>query len=216
MSIKFPLALVTALSFVFAIGEETYTVKPGDTLSQISQRFGVPYTDIVEANSLNGSSLFNGQVLTIPSQKLSVQKTISTLDKIVPPPINRPGDRYRIPANLEEPIPPVTSVLPTVVVKSVPQPPTTSYARIPAPTFPGYGVSPYNNQGSRPQTANATPKLPSKTVPASQKKGRTYIVQPGDSVLGISKEFSVNPWALRTANGIQFKRIYPGQILRIP
>ena len=31
-------------------GEETYTVKSGDTLSEIGQRYGVPWRDIFEAN----------------------------------------------------------------------------------------------------------------------------------------------------------------------
>jgi len=217
MSNKFLLTLLSAVSLGIASGEETYTVRPGDTLTQISQRFGVAYDDIVKANSLTGSSLFAGQVLSIPAQKLSVQKTISTLDQINPPPVTRPGDRYRIPAVLEEPaIPAVTTVLPSVEVKPAHQYQTTSQARVPAPTLPGFtGVSPYNNGPGQP-AAKPAPGLPSKTVPAGQKKGKTYVVQPGDSVLSISREFSINPWDLRTANGIQFKRIHPGQILRIP
>ncbi len=217
MSIKFPFALLTLISLGFASGEETYTVKQGDTLTQISQRFSVPYVDIVKANSLNGTSLFTGQVLSIPTPKLSVRKSISTLDQITPPPVTRPGDRYRIPAILEEPaIPPVSTVLPTVEVKPAHLYPDSSQARITAPTHHGYtGVSPYNNGPGTPATT-PPPLLPSKTVPAVQKNGKTYVVQPGDSVLSISKEFSVNPWALRTANGIQFKRVYPGQVIKIP
>jgi len=47
-----------------------YTVQPGDTLSSISQKFGVPMEAIIAANGLkNPNAIYVGQVLTIPSQR---------------------------------------------------------------------------------------------------------------------------------------------------
>lgn len=43
-----------------------YTVAWGDTLSAIGQRFGVDWRLIAEANGINGTTIFAGQVLYIP------------------------------------------------------------------------------------------------------------------------------------------------------
>ncbi|MEL4358190.1 MULTISPECIES: LysM peptidoglycan-binding domain-containing protein [unclassified Luteococcus] len=47
--------------------KQTYTVKPGDTLSEIGAKFGVDYMDIARANGVkNPDLIFPGQVFTIP------------------------------------------------------------------------------------------------------------------------------------------------------
>src|SRR5688572_6801037 len=49
--------------------EERYTVAPGDTLSVIAGRFGVPVASLLEANQLaNADQLAVGQVLVIPAR----------------------------------------------------------------------------------------------------------------------------------------------------
>lgn len=46
---------------------ETYTVKSGDTLSEIGARFGVAYQEIARLNSIeNPDLIFPGQVFRIP------------------------------------------------------------------------------------------------------------------------------------------------------
>ncbi|MBL8912418.1 MAG: LysM peptidoglycan-binding domain-containing protein [Archangium sp.] len=46
-----------------------YQVRPGDTLSAIGARFGVPYMDIARANHISNPNLIHvGQVLTIPGR----------------------------------------------------------------------------------------------------------------------------------------------------
>lgn len=47
---------------------QTYTVKPGDTLYGISNQFGVSVTELAELNGIKGSNLQVGRVLTIPSK----------------------------------------------------------------------------------------------------------------------------------------------------
>ena len=47
--------------------EQTYTVKPGDTLYGISNQFGVSVTDLAELNGIKGSNLSVGTILKIPS-----------------------------------------------------------------------------------------------------------------------------------------------------
>lgn len=47
--------------------QRTYTVQPGDTLSEIAERFGVTVAAIVEANGIQDPNLiFPGQELVIP------------------------------------------------------------------------------------------------------------------------------------------------------
>ena len=50
-------------------GGTTYTVKPGDALSLIGERFGIPWQLIAEANGIEGPDyvIVPGQVLIIPS-----------------------------------------------------------------------------------------------------------------------------------------------------
>lgn len=47
----------------------TYTVKPGESLTKIGWKLGIPYWMLVEANSnLNANKLYAGQELTVPSK----------------------------------------------------------------------------------------------------------------------------------------------------
>ncbi|NLC20674.1 MAG: LysM peptidoglycan-binding domain-containing protein, partial [Halomonadaceae bacterium] len=43
-----------------------YRIQPGDTLSQIAARHGLPVTQLKQANELNGDVIRVGQVLRIP------------------------------------------------------------------------------------------------------------------------------------------------------
>ena len=47
--------------------QQTYTVKPGDTLYGISNQYGVSVTELAELNGIQGSNLPVGTVLKIPS-----------------------------------------------------------------------------------------------------------------------------------------------------
>ncbi|MGL6249395.1 MAG: LysM peptidoglycan-binding domain-containing protein, partial [Billgrantia desiderata] len=43
-----------------------YRIQPGDTLSQIAARHGVPVAQLKQANDINGDVIRVGQVLRIP------------------------------------------------------------------------------------------------------------------------------------------------------
>ena len=48
---------------------KTYTVKKGDTLSEIGQQFGVPYMEIARLNNIeNPDLIYPGQVFKIPNK----------------------------------------------------------------------------------------------------------------------------------------------------
>ncbi|MEJ2733752.1 MAG: LysM peptidoglycan-binding domain-containing protein [Anaerolineae bacterium] len=48
-------------------GSVQHTVQPGETLSSIAQRYGTTVEALMQANGLNSTSLYTGQVLTIPA-----------------------------------------------------------------------------------------------------------------------------------------------------
>jgi LysM repeat protein len=45
---------------------QQYQVRPGDTLSSISRKFGVKVSDLVAANGIRGSVIKVGQQLRVP------------------------------------------------------------------------------------------------------------------------------------------------------
>lgn len=73
-----PVFLLAALSLLFASGGSwanrrrttTYEIRPGDTLSEIAERFMVPTEDLLRANHLDGdgSTIFAGEELLIPGE----------------------------------------------------------------------------------------------------------------------------------------------------
>ena len=57
----------------------------------------------------------------------------------------------------------------------------------------------------------------SATAPAAATTGGTYVVQPGDTLIGIALRYGINVWELMYANGLFGSyMIYPGQGLVIP
>jgi len=71
-----------------------YTVQPGDTLSAIAARFGVPLDALLRANGLHAESiLYPGQTLWIPAEPLALPPTSAP----TPTPASAPsGIRLRI------------------------------------------------------------------------------------------------------------------------
>ncbi|KKM09327.1 hypothetical protein SY88_19365 [Clostridiales bacterium PH28_bin88] len=65
-----PLIVVALTLFTFlgtALASVTYTVKAGDSLYGISQKFGVSTGDIQKANNLKSTAIYPGQQLQIPT-----------------------------------------------------------------------------------------------------------------------------------------------------
>ena len=50
-----------------------YTVQPGDSVYQISQKYSVPFDQIRLANGLNQTNIVPGQALVIPTNTYIVQ-----------------------------------------------------------------------------------------------------------------------------------------------
>ena len=56
----------------YAGGELYYTVKPGDTLYGIGQKFGLKYRSVMESNNLERDTIKPGLRLSIPQGKVSI------------------------------------------------------------------------------------------------------------------------------------------------
>ena len=57
----------------------THTVAKGDTLYNISKRFGVSVTELQQANGISGSAISLGQTLTIPGATMAMNTAIPAL-----------------------------------------------------------------------------------------------------------------------------------------
>lgn len=65
------------------LNENEYTVKSGDNLWAIGQKFGVPYMEIAKANSIASPYVIRpGQVLTIPKKGQSTTSPVITIEPI--------------------------------------------------------------------------------------------------------------------------------------
>ena len=56
---------------------QTYTVKPGDTLYGISNQYGVSVTELAELNNIKGSNLSIGTILKTPYMNSSVTQALT-------------------------------------------------------------------------------------------------------------------------------------------
>ncbi len=66
------------------VAHPTYTVRPGDTLSSIAQRYGTTVRALIDVNQLSSDILQIGQLLRIPSMTLSRGPAHSALPQSMP------------------------------------------------------------------------------------------------------------------------------------
>lgn len=87
-------AWLIVLSMLFGfnqkgLAEERYTVKPGDTLYEISRSFGVGIEELKKANGLEGNAIKPRQILLIPGGKK--KQTLETAKKVSGKTAKRPS-----------------------------------------------------------------------------------------------------------------------------
>lgn len=217
-------------------GRVTYTVRSGDTVSQLAARFGSRADAIILVNGLRSDGLIRvGQTLLIP---VSTPPTaIPTIPPAFPSPTPIAGG----------PLPPVTGGLAPVEVAVLDGPTvggigtyimqagdtleavarryrtTVAYlARLngivnPALLVIGQVLAVPGPGNNRPGGTAAPTIIPTSPSAPGIPGARTHVVQPGENLLRISLRYNVTIAALMIANGIpNTNLIYAGQVLRIP
>ena len=199
-----------------------YVVQPDDTLTALSERFGLSPEAIAAANGMaQPGPLLAGQELVIPGTVYTVQPgdtvasiagafgvplaTIMTANGIADPSAIGVGQKLAIPGGGE---------LPTVQTPS-PTPEQPGLTPTPTPTATPTATS--TPTATATPTVTATPTPTPEVTPSPQPTPVTYIIQPGDTLEDIAARFGVDVESLAAANGITDPNlILVGQELIIP
>ena len=168
------------------------TVKDGETVYNLSRRFGVPANVLLSVNGLSdASALKAGQKIVIPTYVYSRQAPVSAPDSDpnVADARSSRGTKYDVPADKV----PVPTKAPTGKVAVLPQQPKVGE--------------------SDPAAANATAKADT-AKPTAAKGG--YTVQSGDTLSAIARKTGVPVTDIKAANGMKDGFLRVGQTLVIP
>ena len=168
-------------------------IAPGETLYNLSRRYGVPAREIMKANNIADPSRVNaGQVVIIPTYVYSRTTPVSAPD-------NNPKTRAaRASIGYQGEAQPGNVPVPT-----------------PAPARQQVAVLP------KAPTPRPTTQLFTANNAASERNGEpvsrsTYTVQPGDSLSTIASRAGISVNALKNANGLDNSTIRIGQTLVVP
>ena len=168
------------------------TVKDGETVYNLSRRFGVPANVLLSVNGLSdANALKAGQKIVIPTYVYSRQAPVSAPDSDpnVADARSSRGTKYDVPADKV----PVPTKAPTGKVAVLPQQPKVKE----------------NDSVSANATANADA-----AKPTAAKGG--YTVQSGDTLSGIARKTGVPVADIKSANGMKDGFLRVGQTLVIP
>lgn len=178
-----------------------YTVKSGDSLSRIASMHKISLNDLRKANGLQKDTIYVGQTLLIPAQKVTDGMQAAEAEHSVSSVEVRAGDSLsRIAARVG------------TTVNKLKQLNGLTSDRI----YVGQKlVVPEGSTGS--STAPSQP-VRSPSVPVVAAAGQqTYTVQPGDTPGAIARKFGITAAELMAANGItDARRLYAGKDIMIP
>ncbi|AGK55933.1 C40 family peptidase [Bacillus sp. 1NLA3E] len=90
-----PTVPVQTASTSISTNSSSYTIKSGDTLSQIARQFGTTVTDLKLLNNLTSDLIYVGRTLKVTSAQTSnngsTQTTVNTVAPITVTPVNNPS-----------------------------------------------------------------------------------------------------------------------------
>jgi murein DD-endopeptidase MepM/ murein hydrolase activator NlpD len=193
-------------------GGTQVTVKDGETVYNLSRRFGVPANVIAQVNGLpEKGGLQAGQKIVIPTYVYSNKAPVSSPDSNpnVADARSSTGTKFDVPANKV----PVPSKAPQEKVAVLPQSPKVK--EVPAPV--GATASDDAKQPAKPAKAEVAKAEPAKAEPvrtAAAKGG--YTVESGDTLSKIARKTGVSVASLKAANGLEDGKLRIGQALKVP
>ena len=200
-------------------GGTQVTVKEGETVYNLSRRFGVPAHVISQVNGLpNGGGLQAGQKVVIPTYVYSNKAPVSAPDSNpnVADARSSTGTKFDVPANKV----PVPSKAPQEKVAVLPQSPKVNKA--PAQAMADTAASNDAKQPAKPAKAEVAKAEPTKAEKAKAEPVKTaaakgaYTVESGDTLSKIARKTGVSVTALKAANGMQDGILKIGQTLKVP
>ena len=170
-------------------GGTQVTIREGETLYNLSRRFGVPVKAIMKVNDMKSAGdLSAGQKVVIPTYVYSRKAPISAPDanpNVMEAKSSR-GSRYDVPADKV----PLPSRSPDRDVAILPETP-------------------------KPRQRVAAAETSDAAAPSTAKDG-LYTVVAGDTLYGIARQRGTTAAALKQANGLSDGHLRIGQKLRIP
>lgn len=179
-------------------GGTQVTAKEGETVYNLSRRFGVPANVLMKMNGLSDASgLKVGQKVIIPTYVYSAKAPVSAPDND-PKVANAKSSRGN---KTDQP------------------------AKLPAPELPADNVAvlpkaPKLKEGDAAQAAETTTDGKTLAKPDTEKVAKagagSYTVQSGDTLSKIAKKNGVGVTALKQANGLSDGLLKIGQTLKIP
>lgn len=210
----------------FAVSDETYTVKAGDSLYAISKKFGLTVDELKKLNNLTSNTLKIGQVLKIKSSTTStvtpgtINYTVKSGDNLyaIARKYNTTVDEIKKLNNL------ASNTLSIGQVLKIPI--TTPSQELPSETYVVQrGDSLYSIARKLGTTVDKLKNFNNLTsnllsvgqvlkIPTSQKQ-TTYTVQKGDSLYSIAKKFNTSVDNLKALNNLSSNLLSIGQILVI-
>ncbi|MGC9520642.1 MAG: LysM peptidoglycan-binding domain-containing protein [Anaerolineae bacterium] len=172
------------------LADTTYIVQPGDTLTRIAGRYGIPVSQLAAANGLGGNAwVYAGQRLTIPtSAPLNPAPAPSGTTYVV----QRGDTLMSIAARYGVSVSELANIN-------------------------GLHWNSWVYVGQRltiPGGAPAPAPSPNPDPPATS--DGYYVVKAGNTLFSIARWYGTTVNALRVANGLTSNTIYVGQRLRIP
>lgn len=225
-------AAVRAILDYIGYGEDTYTVKSGDSLWSIARKFSISVEELKAANDMVGNLLNIGQVLNIPTK---VEEPIT--GEYVVYTVKSGDNLYDIARRYNTTVSELVEynglastslsvgqrlLIPTVVIEEVEEI---------EPSYDTYivqsGDNLYSIAGRYNTSVNELMDINNLStnllslgqkilVPKSDAEELTYTVKSGDNLYGIANKYGVSVDELKSYNNLTSNLLSLGQVLRIP
>lgn len=214
--------------------QNTYTVKAGDSLYSIAQKFGTTVDELKSLNNLTSNTLQIGQILRLPGSTTTPPSSGETTTYIV-----QSGDSlYRIAQRFGVSVgdiidannltSTVLSIGQQLIIPSASgneDQETLSYTVTSGDSLYGiaqrFGVTvddiiQANNLNNTNLQIGQVLKIPVKSTTSPGEAYTSYTVKAGDSLYSIAQRFGTTVDAIRSLNNLTSNTLQIGQVLRIP